>query len=1061
MTSRSASPFADLEAILLKDQAAPATIQNASLLDFAQSKGLRVTSGFSHGGHNSGSMHYQGSTKDPGAIDVDHRGVDYNDLLAWAKPRGLIVLDERTRPAGQAVWGGPHFHIQKPRQGQGQSVPQRDMLAVQPKQEQSTAQNQSHTRGRRLMITQDDAGSPVLQERSPSVTAAELDRAAQAVVPQSVKVNIPKLPPIAPPDFKDLEEILARDKQPTPATPVQQEPPSIMQGLGNVWNAGVDMLKAVPGQVGGALQQEYQSQQQSPVLNQQAQMLAALTGAASIPTDMLNIATQAPAAIGNAFLGRQAYKPLFPEVYGARDIPGLKENVQAHPIADFMGGMAPVEGLAVAGVKALRGAGKAKPLEMLGDAAKAAPSAPIRTEGDLVRRVAQAENAAKARDILAPLDEPSVPIEMGAGYQGPANDFITRRKPDWIDQTNTPQQAQELSQGFQQRVYDAQRNPNAQIIDPRTAPVPDELGPVKTEATDGGLQIVTRAGQRETPGIQIDRGLPEARTEYEALTQPNTINPTTGRGYDMLATPARDSAEAFKTARQDVKTAEQLHAEAVKDYQAKERAVYEATGMQGGDIAEAQRTLGARINELEAKAQTGALAAEEGAELTAKRTTLDELLTSRKNALDAQQLLEETQKPTARADIETPPERPLAQESAATEQPGGLTSTRDLAMQRARQIDMLAPETAPAKAPKVEPSTSTMARRTSEPIDLLDAQGRPMRGPKETPQIDMLRPRPTDPASLEIPRRFDAPDPKVTDSTPNPPEAGGAIQPADGGGGIYKTPQGGEVYTHGRDIADIRQQLEGVKGQIATISDIERHLQTYAPDNVPAVRNLLKAGEGSEAAKFSYIAREAPGEPARVRDNFIPTHFTFETIKPATQRTFLRKKYGSDDAVISHLKQEIVAQGGSVNASMLQTKGGGDIAQANQISRLITTLDGLTGGAYLKSPRVHGINLGETTRSAAGDRGIRLDTITDSSLTGRKVTPEELQGHAYDNQIAPALKALNDLAASPQASPVFKRAVKQIQSGGISRQTVRELKAALNESDHVAAQFCNALGLKP
>jgi hypothetical protein len=1035
--------------------------QSQTLLDFARSNSLRVTSGFSNGGHNSGSMHYRGSATDPGAIDIDHKGVDYNNLLALAKSRGLTVLDERTRPAGQAKWTGPHYHIQKPRQGQ--VAPQRkEMLKPAPKQQATpTAAQPSRPMDLSLPITQDAAGNIITRDSKPGVTAAEIDQYVKANQPQQVQLDVAA--PVQgdkdnPWAAMDAAIAQAQAPKPTPATPAEPTNPSIMQGLGNVWNAGVDMLKAVPGQVGGALQQEYQSQQQSPVLNQQAQMLAALTGAASIPTDMLNIATQAPAAIGNAFQGRQAYKPMFPEVYGARDIPGLKENIQAHPIADFLGGMAPVEGLAVAGVKALRGAKAGKAIDMLPPAPQ---SAPIRTEGDLVRRVAQAENAAKARDILAPLDEPSVPMEMGAGYQGPANDFITRRKPDWIDQTSTPQQAQELSQGFQQRVYDAQRNPNAQVIDPRNAAIPDELGPVKTETTDGGLQIVTKAGRRETPGIQIDRGLPEARTEYEALTQPNTINPTTGRGYDMLATPARDSAEAFKTARQDVKTAEQLHAEAVKDYQAKERAVYEATGMQGGDIAEAQRTLGARINELEAKAQTGALAAEEGAELTAKRTTLDELLTSRKNALDAQQLLEETQKPTARADIETPPERPLAQESAATEQPGGLTSTRDLAMQRARQIDMLAPETAPAKAPKVEPSTSTMARRTSEPIDLLDAQGRPMRGPKETPQIDMLRPRPTDPASLEIPRRFDAPDPKVTDPTPNPPEAGASLPPADGGGGIYKPPEGGEVYTHGRDIADIRQQLEGVKGQIATISDIERHLQTYAPDNVPAVRNLLKAGEGSEAAKFSYIAREAPGEPARVRDNFIPTHFTFETIKPATQRTFLRKKYGSDDAVISHLKQEIVAQGGSVNASMLQTKGGGDIAQANQISRLITTLDGLTGGAYLKSPRVHGINLGETTRSAAGDRGIRLDTITDSSLTGRKVTPEELQGHAYDNQIAPALKALNDLAASPQASPVFKRAVKQIQSGGISRQTVRELKAALNESDHVAAQFCNALGLKP
>jgi hypothetical protein len=259
-------------------------------------------------------------------------------------------------------------------------------------------------------------------------------------------------------------------------------------------------------------------------------------------------------------------------------------------------------------------------------------------------------------------------------------------------------------------------------------------------------------------------------------------------------------------------------------------------------------------------------------------------------------------------------------------------------------------------------------------------------------------------------------------------------------------------------VADVQRDIEASKGQIANIADIERHLQSSNPEAVPAIRNILDAGKNSEAVQFSYKAREAPGEPARLRNNFIPTHFTYETIKPATQRSYLRRAFGSDDAVISHLKQEIVNRGGKIDASLLQNKRGGSIAPATQITKLINTLDAQTGGAYLKSPRVHGINLGETTRSATGDRGIRLDTIVDSSLTGRKVTPEQLGSHSYNNQIAPAVQALNDLADT-QGSPVFRRAVKQIQKGEISRQTVQKLKEALADNK-LAAQFCNVLGIK-
>jgi hypothetical protein len=67
--------------------------------------GVRVTSG-SGGHHNRGSLHYTGE-----AIDVDHRKVTPAIIRAW-EAAGIKVRDERRHPAGQAVWGGPHYHLE-------------------------------------------------------------------------------------------------------------------------------------------------------------------------------------------------------------------------------------------------------------------------------------------------------------------------------------------------------------------------------------------------------------------------------------------------------------------------------------------------------------------------------------------------------------------------------------------------------------------------------------------------------------------------------------------------------------------------------------------------------------------------------------------------------------------------------------------------------------------------------------------------------------------------------------------------------------------------------------
>jgi len=86
------------------------------LVALAEQGGYRVTSS-TGGRHNVGSLHGSGL-----AIDIDHRGVDFEDLQQRVAAVGGRVLDERTRPKGQAVWGGPHFHIELPKKAVGKAI---------------------------------------------------------------------------------------------------------------------------------------------------------------------------------------------------------------------------------------------------------------------------------------------------------------------------------------------------------------------------------------------------------------------------------------------------------------------------------------------------------------------------------------------------------------------------------------------------------------------------------------------------------------------------------------------------------------------------------------------------------------------------------------------------------------------------------------------------------------------------------------------------------------------------------------------------------------------------
>jgi hypothetical protein len=76
---------------------------------FCREWGFRVTSG-SGGTHNVGTLH-----KLNRAVDVSVRNKSNAEVEAFirrATTYGYRVLDERTRPPGQAVWSGPHLHVE-------------------------------------------------------------------------------------------------------------------------------------------------------------------------------------------------------------------------------------------------------------------------------------------------------------------------------------------------------------------------------------------------------------------------------------------------------------------------------------------------------------------------------------------------------------------------------------------------------------------------------------------------------------------------------------------------------------------------------------------------------------------------------------------------------------------------------------------------------------------------------------------------------------------------------------------------------------------------------------
>lgn len=203
------------------------------LMAFAQQHGYHVTSSMG-GQHNPGSLHYQGR-----AIDIANQGVDYNQLVAQAKANGYRVLNELHRMPGEAVWGGPHYHIDT-----GLSQQPASHTGMMPKPQQHMGQ---------LGVLDTSAPQPSNQLAasafaSPGTQLPSVDDSPIALrnsTPQLANNGSPPLP--ATPDKSMMTTLMDKMK-----------PTKIAEGLG---------LAALGGMAGGGGQPLKGSVQQNPYLN--------------------------------------------------------------------------------------------------------------------------------------------------------------------------------------------------------------------------------------------------------------------------------------------------------------------------------------------------------------------------------------------------------------------------------------------------------------------------------------------------------------------------------------------------------------------------------------------------------------------------------------------------------------------------------------------------------------------------------------------------------------------------------------------------------------------------
>lgn len=480
-----------------------------TLSQFAAERKFRITSGRG-GRHNPGSKHYQGE-----AIDIDHRGVDYNRLLADAQSRGFRVLDERTRPPGQAVWGGPHFHIEyvgKPKTAKVQR-PQISKSRPAP----VAAPQMSVDFGRPLgqvLQTGPDGITRRLPEKPVNIAPQVESAARQAVNVSPVKLQAPQPAQVQAgaqdedPAFKALSSMLAQvgesQQAQAPASPQEAGPnelESFWNSALNTGSAGFLNLRSKPGigqtagQIAGPLVGSLAAAALAPETGFASLALPAaylgLTGAGSTAREQLNRTGRVdnPMAVASSGLTNAALGALGPLGKGLRLLPRVGLNAGVNAATN-------------AGQDAIQQAAEQRSLTPRLDIGRTGQAAAIGAGlgGGLSAFVKGKPQADLRRsEVAAP--------EPGTSYHGFVDSKGNEISEARLDRTPTPaaiqpqmmaDKAPEMQDAWQKRTQPDQA---PEIIDPRY-PQEQPLPGYKTEEADAGVQVATRASKR--PQLKVE-----------------------------------------------------------------------------------------------------------------------------------------------------------------------------------------------------------------------------------------------------------------------------------------------------------------------------------------------------------------------------------------------------------------------------------------------------------------------------------------------------------------------------------------------------------------------------
>lgn len=275
-----------------------------------------------------------------------------------------------------------------------------------------------------------------------------------------------------------------------------------------------------------------------------------------------------------------------------------------------------------------------------------------------------------------------------------------------------------------------------------------------------------------------------------------------------------------------------------------------------------------------------------------------------------------------------------------------------------------------------------------------------------------------------------------------------------------------QIYSQGQDLKAVEEQVRQALSkdeQIIDIARVEQHFKGDEP-RLGHIKNVLQAAKDSQSVLLEMKPREAPAE-IRTRE-FLPMAFSLQPIKAATERRYLRNLLGTDQEVINHLISRINKEGGTVDSSYKVRASGKGYKESEQIRNLINQLDEVMGGRYLKSPRIFGLNIGESSRGGQDVNrlvGYRLDSIQKSSLTGNAPTPETIQGFEgsqhYKNSVKGVFDTLETLKSHPTAGKVVDRYTQQVLSGRITSRTMRDIEQMIGNDVEALVAFCKNMGL--